>query len=530
MFTIVITASLALVGAACISQAKWIHYSTGSQPLRDFVKYDEASRGPISSLQALWSLNGNYIVGLGAILTILSIGIGPTVQQMIVIRSKQVDSAAVAKLPRAQSYLQAGHSMTTTNEMMGSVYSGMHVGSDNSSGIFLDVIPDCPSGNCTFPPFQSLAVCSSCSDLTSRLAHKCHNATLDRLHNYSNSTRNTEFYCQMSLANGLSVNVSALNGENSLRIGGYLPLVEPHAQQYGNVFLSYTKILGPVLPVSADFTSVISHTTAQQCVMYWCVNTYQSHGQNGRVHEETTASWHDSTTRWWAAQGSDGPQNAYYLALKPHASSHNFTVGYIASNRVSTWLAALMTLSSSTQYTLANGTYSIAPDDSMNASSSTLDRVNAFRRDTDNGLLFANMAKSMTRHIRSVDLSEQAASGWTINHLPNVTGVGRAIGTVQVEHVYVSVRYGWLTLSILLVGLGMVLLACTVFNARRHDTEVWKSSPLPILLQALGTEMMRESGSAMTKVEMEELAKGVNVMLWVDSGRLGLDKEIKPKR
>lgn len=42
--------------AACIGQANWLHFRSKPQALIDLAVYDSASRGPLGSLQLLWSL------------------------------------------------------------------------------------------------------------------------------------------------------------------------------------------------------------------------------------------------------------------------------------------------------------------------------------------------------------------------------------------------------------------------------------------------------------------------------------------
>jgi Protein of unknown function (DUF3176) len=58
LFTALVKAPLLLSTAACISQAKWTHYQPRPRPLKDFVLYDDASRGPLGSISLLWLLKG----------------------------------------------------------------------------------------------------------------------------------------------------------------------------------------------------------------------------------------------------------------------------------------------------------------------------------------------------------------------------------------------------------------------------------------------------------------------------------------
>ena len=80
ILTLLVTTLLLLVATTYIGQAKWLRYYIMSSLLTNFVVYDDATRGPWGSTQLLCTSRGTYIASLGALLTILSISIRPTVQ------------------------------------------------------------------------------------------------------------------------------------------------------------------------------------------------------------------------------------------------------------------------------------------------------------------------------------------------------------------------------------------------------------------------------------------------------------------
>ena len=91
----------------------------------------------------------------------------------------------------------------------------------------------------------------------------------------------------------------------------------------------------------------------------------------------------------------------------------------------------------------------------MNYSLSAIDKLSIFAK-SGGKLVLGNLAKSVTRRIHSVNLSEQKASDWIANYLPNVTGVSLTSGMAQVQQTFVSIRWAWLTLSVALVLLGLI--------------------------------------------------------------------------
>jgi Protein of unknown function (DUF3176) len=75
-------ASTLVAVAACISQLKWQWFGE-TRKMRDFEIFDQASRGPWGSLQLLAKTRSPWLVGLGAAITIVAIGIDPFMQQVI---------------------------------------------------------------------------------------------------------------------------------------------------------------------------------------------------------------------------------------------------------------------------------------------------------------------------------------------------------------------------------------------------------------------------------------------------------------
>jgi hypothetical protein len=107
---------------------------------------------------------------------ILAIAIDPFGQQLVQFNQKvQFLSPPRASIPRGVRYSRGNEFLVQSNGTMDAdmdfmMQSAILVGLTQS----LDYVSkqlqfDCPSSNCTFPAFDSLAVCSSCNNLTSQL-------------------------------------------------------------------------------------------------------------------------------------------------------------------------------------------------------------------------------------------------------------------------------------------------------------------------------------------------------------------------
>ncbi|KAL8828506.1 MAG: hypothetical protein Q9191_002545 [Dirinaria sp. TL-2023a] len=516
-FTTIMKALMLVSVASCLSQANWIHFKTTPHAFKDFLVYDSASRGPKGSLQLLWGFRVRYIASVGAIITILALAVDPTVQQMVSIRSEQRNSTVPASLGRAQSFLQYGPGSgytwppsSPTSGMLGAIYSGIFFGvqDSNAAAVSLDMNPSCATGNCTFPPFQSLATCSTCEDVSQALVRTC-------------PSSNDSSYCQFSLPNGLKMNKTDLADDllGPVATSGYLSQLENSAQ-YGNTFFTFTRIRALHPEDEVNYISTLNNVSATQCLLYWCVNTYKAQVTSGQLSEEVKGSWYSNTTEWWFDRR--GAMNDERIDLIPpplanHTNSTanpNFTVGYLPSLGITEFLAPKLTLSNS--YAPGPDGSSFGPDETNNASSFTnsQDLLRIFR-DSDMDRLFENLAKSMTRNIRDANSSNQANFDGYIGPL---LGVGPANGTASYDYIYVSVRWGWLTLSAALVLLTIMFLVLTIAQSTRHDVAPWKSSPVPLLFNGLDENETERLRKAKGVVEMERLSRDIKVELKDDSG------------
>ena len=85
--------SFLLVISETISQMKWLHFARAPQKLDDLSIFDEASRGPLGSLQLLVFKHKNALVASGAaIVTILALFADPFVQLVFTFPSQRTIS------------------------------------------------------------------------------------------------------------------------------------------------------------------------------------------------------------------------------------------------------------------------------------------------------------------------------------------------------------------------------------------------------------------------------------------------------
>lgn len=189
---------------------------------------------------------------------------GSFVQQMSTVQNTRVPVGLPASVGRGQTYLEqvraADEGNQPTSDMLaapyGTVFGSLeHTKAGNSSTASLPSIPvTCPSGECDFPPFRSLAVCSECYDISSMLLSRCDKRASCLPEN------NTQ--CDISLSNGMHVNISdhSLRGGLFLRANSTPPTLEMQEQaklrEYGDSrIVSITEIK---VPSQANLTNAVA--------------------------------------------------------------------------------------------------------------------------------------------------------------------------------------------------------------------------------------------------------------------------------
>ncbi|KAI1765376.1 hypothetical protein GGR53DRAFT_263822 [Hypoxylon sp. FL1150] len=175
LISTIMRAAMLVGAAAVISQTKWSWFSR-PRPLSHLQYFDEASRSVSGSLSLLFVAPTSSMGILCALITILSLGMGPFTQQTIkTVECLRIHNELNASLPLAHFvpgngtyYRVAAGLYEAQVDMKGTMINGIVNPTGNDSAI----MPTCPTGNCTFAhhngiTHSSMAMCSSCIDTTS---------------------------------------------------------------------------------------------------------------------------------------------------------------------------------------------------------------------------------------------------------------------------------------------------------------------------------------------------------------------------
>ncbi|KAK4159869.1 hypothetical protein QBC43DRAFT_326471 [Cladorrhinum sp. PSN259] len=192
---IVMRTPLAFVVGSCIGHSKWSWFKKRPGPLSGFVLFDDASRGPLGSLGLLWWLKLKHWSAIGAFVTVALVAVDPIFQALVVYESRPVpilqhNNATMPLVSRA-SQLDVGQQVEMGNIRIVIPEVGFKMGTLLTVQPFPDVgmsstmvtalvnsslssqtqppSLSCGTGNCTYPAYSSLGICSKCFDISSRL-------------------------------------------------------------------------------------------------------------------------------------------------------------------------------------------------------------------------------------------------------------------------------------------------------------------------------------------------------------------------
>ena len=492
ILALVSKASLLALTASCISQLKWTRFANRERTLIELELFDAASRGVKRSLRmilapALW-----HVALLGAVVTVAAIAIGSFTQQAITYPLRTVN-VSTASVPRTQTYqasafgqIQAIKDVPLT--IKAAAYNGLF--DANAAQARATVPARCSTGNCTFPPYSSLAVCTKCVDVTHLVAQngcsvsgsitQCTNYTLPNnlvLNGYS------EF---INSSTGMTPNTKMLDS-------------------YGSTLVNLSMLVS-----QSAFEATPGDIRAYDCSIYFCLQKYQASFNNG-VFKEAVSDEYIPDIPGSAISDLDHNITAPPGFVTANEQS-NFSVGAVSFRAVGYYLSTLLT--GSAQGDIGEASYT---SDAINA------MYNSLASDSNGTSIIKALTTSMTTDIRT--------------NPDALSNIAFAQGTATQETTYIHVRWMWLALPLALQALGILLLGITMILSFRSRTPVWKSSLLAVLFlgpcsnvsgrsefqRSVSTFGGNTSSAGLTQKEMEEKAKTMRVRLAADdSGGLRL--------
>lgn len=557
-FSRIASAALLLPVSEALGQLKWSWFFQGSsKKMWDFEIFDNASRGPWGSLQLLVRTKGRKLAALGAAIVLLALALDPFFQQVVETPERWREQG-VSSIPRVVRYkpnfnqmFVGDRPMAIVNEELKAVATEFFF--DNGTqpirlgnGTRAEIPITCPTGNCTWPKYETFGVCSSCQDVSSLLEFRCVTTRVDWISTL-NGTDNESIYPNGTVC-GHFLKISNATNDLPILMSGYLagstlnatkealimrtvPLVSVPMRQPlfgGSIhFRNHRNPLADVLIAAATdgYASVYRNETpvALECVVDWCVKTVQSSYFAGMYDEHVINSFINTTTGthpWVAEKIGTGILTKYLQNVTVNPSDFRQDNSAFGSNETNYGVdvgAAFPTLLIFDDIFPSFITAASATSPPLHRGSMYIRGAPRTRILTKNPWTAAN---NITRHM------EKFATAWTNTIRSTVDGEG-VPGKAFIRERFIAVRWQWLSLPLGLLVFSFVFLVATVVRttSEQDHVGVWKTSAIATLLYGLPDAMQKKITTSTSGGTPRAQAKELKVKLlpkmgWRISGHL----------
>jgi hypothetical protein len=361
----------------------------------------------------------------------------------------------------------------------------------------------CPTGNCTWNSFSSLAVSLKCVDITSHVKLNCSAASSDD-DTYCNLIAPQDAPLSRTL-DGLSSNTQALNIRTALA-REYTSLLKPDGPYANMTGLIAVTEWAKVTSSSPTEVFVLPNSTfeAKRCFFYVSVQDINAQVSDGSYSEEIVREHTQSEIIPQNVENGinypfmDAFNSNYSLLYKPPFAktsvnrNDTFFVGY------PTWAS----LASELVHLLEGNAYRL-PYKPLLASSDIAELLCQADNITQS---MYNLANSLTTVMRSDPLKLYTS------YLPvNQTVSGTVTGTVWTQRQFVTVRWAWLALPVILLVLAIIVFVAAIVETHSSRVGLWLSSPLTLFFHGRRTDRSAddhwETESLMTAEKMQNAAK-----------------------
>ena len=320
-----------------------------------------------------------------------------------------------------------------------------------------NVSPVCNTGNCTWPHYKSIGVCSQCFDVTPKVEKTCAKSTANASDpDAFNPSR--PFPCAYHLPNGLNISESGP--------GNAFAMLSDSSQSINfrddRQFLSVLSAMNASWTVGGtdQLSFIISDVNATECAVWLCETTYDGSVVNSTFSEKVI---HTDTNVDVDENSGFNPFD--YQAIGTAFDGSGTDIAGIWSGYAT--VGNFFSGESATQLIIPSGPYA--------SFIYSLDFAGLSR-------MMNSLATSMTTHIRKT-------GNVAVKQVP-------AIGTAQQDVAFVEVQWAWITVPAALLALTLCFLVVTVAVSARQGTKLWKGSSIAAFYHPLasgGRHMLAEA-------------------------------------
>lgn len=395
-----------------------------------------------------------------------------------------------------------------------------------NNGTVRELSAFCPSQDCAWKPFDTLAMCSSCTDISSLLTLACLEEPGDWRKNVSVNDADVPkvFSCgyflnatsdNPVLMSGYAMNTSSTPAEPlEFLLMRNLNLQDVNVDKtYWGGSMNYVQDGFPLV----DFLQVASEDSnailrgkppvARECVLRWCTERIVASYDEGTYKEEVMFESFQADPAFDALEFGADMFFEYKknISIKPPNSNLTF---YVPDDTTLSTIFLFQDFFPS--YLTAANTSAIPMLRTRNVVESPprhwLYPTNPFASKDGAVDYIANMTKAVTNVIRAY---------------PGTSELFRGSGSVET---YIKVRWGFFALPLTLVCMTLALLVAVILDHRKHkECGIMKSSVLASMLNGM-SDNVRNSFSSTTRLSaIFEHSSRIEVSLRQASGRTYLE-------
>jgi hypothetical protein len=547
------SAALIVPTSEALGQLKW-NWFHESKAMWDFEIFDKASRGPLGALMLLFRTKGRSLAALGALLIVLLLAIDTFFQQVVTFPDRWTLHATPGEIPYVVHYdppflmeFQGGWETNVYNtDLMSVVQQFLYRNGSKPVPFGTSYRPDiplsCPTSNCTWPAYDTLAVCSKCTEVSEFLdiTFTCLETTVDWSTEWEGPLSKVPYpqktvcghFLNVTadlpiLLSGYTVDANKDNIQDEALLLRTVPLTAFLTKErlYSVGSVAYKNIRNPIL--DALIASAIDGPesvyqnktpTVHECVLSWCVQTIESSYGLGGYNEHIVSSYHNTTigpSPWISWEIPEEEGGGTWVQYKENITIIPTSTGsdpakptspkleYGANNVTATNFMSIFDDFFPASYTVSN--VSAIPrlryKNFMDGPSQRYIPWSPWMAPNNLTQHLERLATAMTNRVRSSDSSE--------------TLLGEAFYTDK----YVLVQWEWLIFPFLLLALAFVFLVSTMIKTSKDtSTGIWKTSAMPTLIYSLPKEAQKEMNPSSGWDSANESSKKLRIRLLPKTG------------
>lgn len=531
-------AALLLPVAEAIGQLKWSWFIKGqSKKMWDFEMFDNASRGPWGSLLLLIHTRGKTIAALGALVTLFALALDPFFQQVVIFPEQwtlKSTNGSIARVVRYEPHLTVefynGDKSTQPDNDILRVADAFFTSNGTQpvefgNGTRPDIPLSCPTSRCTWPTYETLGMCSQCTEVPQLLDFGCRDTRVDwtselnaTISSYPNATVCGYFLNITSqepvLMSGYVVGKDGKPQGEALLMRTLPLFTNPLREGLWGGSVAFKNIRNHIIDVLVSSTTNISQVHAniapklQECVMTWCVKTLESSYSAGTYSEHVKDTFVNTT------KGDEPPwlTFTYEDESTEQIYTENITIDATSSSTNSPGL----------DWGLSNVT--------MVNTVIVFDRLfpafTTFSNNDTNALLRWRTGHPTEVRTKILDMNPWLLPNNVTRHMERlaeaITNVMRSSSVKDMVHgqafdeeVYVVVRWAWLSLPIGLLIISLVFLLATVIKSatEKDQVSIRKNSAIATLLYGLPDHYQKRLAKSDSKGTPRAKAKELKVKL-----------------